>query len=144
MGRLKTQKIRSVPRWATCYLYYGDDSGLDIESGEKKLADDFFDRLYKEGLRLVCPIDGSDSEFEPHPAFGPACDTIDWIAEELPKTYEIELNETLFAKFRIEAGSRKEAAEKAIEHVKGGYESWLSKGMKVKRCKEVPREELAG
>ena len=41
---IKTRTIEKVPQWATCYLYYGDDSGLHIESGEKKLAVDFEDR----------------------------------------------------------------------------------------------------
>lgn len=134
---IKTKTIEKVPRWATCYLYHGDDSGLDIESGEKKLADDFLDRLHKEGLRIVCPIDGSDSEFEPHPAFGLACDTIDWIAEELPKTYELEFRETLAATFRVEAHSRREAIRKANELLDEGHDGWDSRGRRLHRCKEI-------
>ena len=39
--------------------------------------------LKKERLRLICPIDGTESEFEPYPAFGLACETVDFAAEKL-------------------------------------------------------------
>lgn len=78
---IKTMTIRNVPQWTTTYIMYNDDSGLNDE--DKKLVDDFEDRLLKKKLRLICPIDGTENEFEPYPAFGLACDTVDWTAEKL-------------------------------------------------------------
>ena len=78
---IKTTTIRNVPQWATTYIMYSDDSGLNDE--DKKLVDDFEDNLLKKKLRLICPIDGTENEFEPYPAFGLSCDTVDWTAEEV-------------------------------------------------------------
>jgi hypothetical protein len=77
---IKTMTIRNVPQWASTYIMYSDDSGLNDE--DKKLVDDFEQKLLKQGLRLVCPVEGSENEFEPYPSFGLACDTVDWTAEE--------------------------------------------------------------
>lgn len=77
---IKTMTIRNVPQWASTYIANNDDSGLTDE--DKKLVDDFEQKLLKQGLRLVCPVEGSENEFEPYPAFGLACDTVDWTAEE--------------------------------------------------------------
>lgn len=78
---MKVEKVKKVPAWAICYIQYGDDSGL--EPGDKKLVDDWIDHLLRvEGLRLICPIEGSESEFEPYPAFGGACGTVDYEAEK--------------------------------------------------------------
>ena len=75
-------RVRNVPQWAVCYLVNSDDSGLTPE--DKKTVDDYVERLLKkEHLRLLGPIDGTESEFEPHPAFGLACGTVDFAAEEL-------------------------------------------------------------
>lgn len=133
--KLMTRTIERVPDWATTYLYYGDESGLD--EGDKKLANDFEAKLRAEGLRLVCPIDGTESVFEPHPAFGLACGTIDWTAEVIPKVYEIECRETLSVRVRIEAHSRKEACKKANELMGGGHDGWESLGKRIYRCKEI-------
>ena len=76
---IKTDVIEKVPQWATTYIMYNDDSGLNGD--DKKLVDDFEDRLFKKKLRLICPIDGTENEFEPYPAFGLACDTVDFDAE---------------------------------------------------------------
>ena len=78
---IKTDVIEKVPQWATTYIMYNDDSGLNDE--DKKLVDDFEDNLLKKKLRLICPIDGTENEFEPYPAFGLSCDTVDWTAEEV-------------------------------------------------------------
>ena len=73
--------VERIPRWAVCYLVNSDDSGLTPD--DKKLVDDYVDRLLAEGLGLVCPIDGTENEFCAHPAFGLACETVDFEAEEL-------------------------------------------------------------
>ena len=78
----RTVKVERVPQWAVCYLVNADDSGLSPE--DKKLVDDYVERLLKKKhLCLLGPIDGTESEFEPHPAFGLACGTVDFAAEEL-------------------------------------------------------------
>jgi len=75
-------KVERIPQWAVCYLVNSDDSGLTPE--DKKTVDDYVKRLLKkERLCLVFPIDGTENEFCAHPAFGPACDTVDFAAEEL-------------------------------------------------------------
>lgn len=78
----RTVKVEKIPVWAVAYLVNGDDSGLAPE--DKKTVDDYVERLLKkERLRLICPIGETASEFEPHPAFGLACGTVDFAAEEL-------------------------------------------------------------
>lgn len=78
----RTVKVEKIPVWAVCYIVNSDDSGLTPE--DKKLVDDYVERLLnKERLRLICPIDGTESEFEPYPAFGLACGTVDFEAEVL-------------------------------------------------------------
>ena len=78
----RTVKVEGIPQWAVCYLVNADDSALTPE--DKKTVDDYVERLLKkEHLRLLGPIDGTESEFEPHPAFGLACGTVDFAAEEL-------------------------------------------------------------
>ena len=73
--------VEKIPQWAVCYIVNADDSAL--EPDDKKLVDDYVDRMERQGLRLVCPIDGTESEFEPYPAFGLACETVDFTAERL-------------------------------------------------------------
>lgn len=73
--------VERIPQWAVCYLVYGDDSAL--EPDDKKLVDDYEDRLLAKGLRLVCPIDGTENDFCAYPAFGLACETVDFAAEKL-------------------------------------------------------------
>lgn len=75
----ETQKVENVPRWAVCYLVNDDASGLDPD--DKKMVDDFVDHLAGQGLRLICPIDGTENEFCSCPAFGLACETVDFDAE---------------------------------------------------------------
>lgn len=83
---MKTDVVERVPQWAVTYLEYGDDSSLGPH--DKALVDGFIDKLRKEGLRLVAPVDGSESELELRPAFGLACSTIDYIVETLEKHHE--------------------------------------------------------
>ena len=132
---IKTKTIRNVPQWATTYIAYNDDSGLTDE--DKKLVDDFEQELLKQGLRLVCPVEGSENEFEPYPSFGLACDTVDWTAEVLPKTYELEFRETLVAVVQVEAHSRREAIAKANKMLEDGRDGWDSIGQRLHRCKEI-------
>ena len=68
--------VEGIPNWATCYIMYGDDSGLDEE--DKKLVDEFLSDLDKDNIALVSPIDGTENEFNAYPAFGQGCDTTDW------------------------------------------------------------------
>jgi hypothetical protein len=82
-SHMRTVKVERIPQWAVCYLVNSDDSGLTPE--DKKMVDEYVKRLLKEEhLRLVCPIDGSENEFCAHPAFGLACETVDFNAEEVP------------------------------------------------------------
>lgn len=75
----ETQKVENVPQWAVCYIVNDDDYGLDPD--DKKMVDDFVDYLAGQGLRLICPIDGTENGFCSHPAFGLACETVDFDAE---------------------------------------------------------------
>lgn len=84
---IKTDVVEKVPEWATQYLYYGDDSGLEKE--DIRLCDEFVEKLKKNGMRLIAPKEGTESEFEPHPTFGLASGTIDWDVELV----ESKLNE---------------------------------------------------
>lgn len=78
----RTVKVERIPQWAVNYLVDGDDSGLAPE--DMKMVDDYVERLLKEEhLRLICPIYGAENEFCAHPAFGPACNTVDFAAEEV-------------------------------------------------------------
>jgi len=73
--------VERIPQWAVCYIVDGNDSGLTPD--DKELVDDYVDRLEREGLGLVCPMDGTENEFCAHPAFGLACETVDFAAERL-------------------------------------------------------------
>ena len=73
--------VEGIPNWATCYIMYGDDSGLTLE--DVAMADKFVKDLEKDGLRLSHPISGSENEFNSYPAFGDACDTTDWSCESI-------------------------------------------------------------
>lgn len=79
----ETQKVENVPQWAVPYFVNGDVSDMDAE--DIRLATEFENKLLEEGLRLICPIDGTENEFCSYPAFGLACDTVDFEAEVLKK-----------------------------------------------------------
>ena len=77
-----TPKVERIPQWAVCYLVNSDDDSLS--SDDKRQVDEYVKRLLKEEhLRLLGPIEGTESEFERHPAFGLACGTVDFAAEEV-------------------------------------------------------------
>jgi hypothetical protein len=78
----KFTKVSGIPCWAASYFANADSSGLDDE--DKKRVTDYEKRLLKEGLKLVYPIEGTRNEFNPCPAFGLACNTVDFTAEVLP------------------------------------------------------------
>lgn len=78
--------VERIPQWAVCYIVNGDGSAL--ETWDKALVDSYVSRLERKGLRLVCPVDGTESEFELHPAFGLACDTVDFYAEKVSEGWE--------------------------------------------------------
>lgn len=71
--------VEGIPNWASCYIMYGDDSGLTPE--DVAMVDKFVQDLEKDGLRLSHPISGSENEFNSYPAFGDACNTEDWSCE---------------------------------------------------------------
>lgn len=76
-----TTEIEGIPDWAASYLVNGDDSGLSEE--DKADVDRYVDDLASEGLALAHPIEGTENEFDRYPAFGKACATSTWIANEI-------------------------------------------------------------
>ena len=76
-----TTEIEGIPDWAASYLINGDDSGLSEE--DKADVDRYVDDLASEGLALAHPIEGTENEFDRYPAFGKACATSTWIANEI-------------------------------------------------------------
>jgi len=78
----KFTTVQNVPCWAATYFANADSSGLSDE--DVSLCLRYERKLEKEGLKLVCPVDGTRNEFCANPAFGRACDTEDWTAEVLP------------------------------------------------------------
>jgi hypothetical protein len=82
--RKRTVTVERIPQWAVCYLVNSEDDSLS--SDDRKQIDEYVKRLFKEEhLRLICPIDGTENEFCAHPAFGLACGTVDFAAEEAYK-----------------------------------------------------------
>jgi hypothetical protein len=79
---VKFTQVENVPCWAAIYFVTGELSGYSEE--DLKLIREYEDKLKREGLRLVCPIEGTRNEFCATPAFGLACDVEDWEAEVLP------------------------------------------------------------
>ena len=80
---IETTVVNDVPQWAVQYLVYADASALDEE--DLRLVQDFEEKMLKQGLKLIAPIKGTENSFCPYPAFGLACDTIDFDAEVLKK-----------------------------------------------------------
>ena len=75
--KVESDIIKGIPNWAITYIMYGDmPDGLTYDDIEQ--ADAFLDGLSERGISLGEPIDGTENEFNPHPAFGLACDTMDW------------------------------------------------------------------
>lgn len=76
---IETTVVEGIPQWAVDYFVNAETSGLDEE--DLKLVTEYEKRLLGQGLRLICPIDGTENAFNPYPAFGLACDTVDFDAE---------------------------------------------------------------
>lgn len=81
----KIETIEGVPNWAVCGLVNGDWSGTPDE--DRKMAEEWEKELNKDGYILMSPIDGTECGFNRYPAFGLACDTVDFYAikEEVVK-----------------------------------------------------------
>lgn len=83
---MRTTVLKHVPDWAVCYLVNGDASSLDYH--DKETVDRWVDGLLQKGFRLVAPIEGSENEFVPYPAFGPGSGTVDFTVEILERHHE--------------------------------------------------------
>lgn len=68
--------IEQIPDWAMCYLFYGDESGLDEE--EKQMADQWERQMIESGfdLGLMEPVSW-EPHFSYYPAFGKGCNVYD-------------------------------------------------------------------
>ena len=80
---IETTVVEGIPQWAVDYFVNAETSALDEE--DLKLVTDYEKKLLGDGLRLISPIDGTENSFNPYPAFGLACDTVDFEAEVLKK-----------------------------------------------------------
>lgn len=78
-NEIETAVVEGIPQWAVDYFVNAETSALDEE--DLKLVTDYEKKLLGEGLRLISPIDGTENPFNPYPAFGLACDTVDFEAE---------------------------------------------------------------
>lgn len=70
--------VENVPQYAVGYLVYGETDALLPEDLEAVRS--WLDGLTAQGIRLGTPIEGSENEFCTKPAFGPACETVDFDA----------------------------------------------------------------
>ena len=112
MAKVKFTTIEKVPDWATTYIAYGDASALSAK--DKALVDEFVAGLAKKGLMMIWPIDGTESEFEPYPAFGLASGTVDWTAEVLPSEFHVRVRRTMECLVEVKAHSKAEAKREAL------------------------------
>lgn len=80
---IETTVVRGIPQWAVDYFVNAETSALDDE--DLKLVTDYEKKLLEQGLRLIAPIKGTEDAFNTYPAFGLACDTVDFDAEVLEK-----------------------------------------------------------
>ena len=80
---IETTTVHDVPAWSVLYFVYGDKDNLDEE--DRKLVLEYEKKLLEQGLKLIAPIEGTENSFNSHPAFGLACDTVDFEAEVLKK-----------------------------------------------------------
>lgn len=81
---MRTTTLKHVPQWAASYLVNGDASSLDYH--DKSQVDAWVAELLRKGFRILAPIDGSENEFVPYPAFGLGTSTVDFTVEILPKS----------------------------------------------------------
>lgn len=72
----------AIPEWAAVYFENADASGLTEE--DKKLADDYFDKISSQGYELA--YDGENLGFCAHPEFG--------LADNCVKYYLVKSSET--------------------------------------------------
>ena len=79
-SEIENDVIEGIPNWAVTYIMYGEVHG-DMTDEDVKLVDDYLRILESMGIRLIAPIEGTENEFNSHPAFGDACDTTDWSCE---------------------------------------------------------------
>jgi hypothetical protein len=56
---------------------YGDMTE-DMTDDDVQLVEDFIGELAEQGISLIEPIEGTENEFNSHPAFGQPCGTVDW------------------------------------------------------------------
>lgn len=80
---IETTVVEGIPQWAVDYFVNAETSALDEE--DLKLVTDYEKKLLGEGLMLIAPIEGTENTFNSHPAFGLACDTVDFEAEVLKR-----------------------------------------------------------
>ena len=76
---IETAVVEGIPQWSVDYFVNAETGGLDEE--DLKLVTDYEKKLLGQGLRLITPIDGTENSFNKYPAFGLACDTVDFDAE---------------------------------------------------------------
>lgn len=76
---IETDVVEGIPNWAAYYIEYGEPGDMTDEDIE--MVDAYLDKLAEKGMRLIEPIEGTENEFNSHPAFGDACDTTDWTCE---------------------------------------------------------------
>ena len=79
-SEIENDVVEGIPNWAAYYIGYGEVTD-DMTSEDVKMVDDYLRKLDNDGIRLIAPIEGTENEFNPHPAFGDACDTTDWSCE---------------------------------------------------------------
>lgn len=124
--KLKTTTIEGVPQWAVTYIVNRDGSGLDAE--ELKMVDDWLEDLRKSGIVLLCPIDGSENEFSPYPAFGLSSSTVDFKAKILPSEWKVTLRDALECVRHVKAYSAAEAIKIAKSEIEEGANNWVAVG----------------
>lgn len=72
-GKLALKGEYDIPCYALCYLFYGDQDGLTDE--DISIIDKFMEKEDLSGCAKTTK-DDSYNEFNSHPAFGLACNTI--------------------------------------------------------------------
>lgn len=78
-NEIETTVVEGIPQWAVDYFVNAETGGLDDEDLELVL--EYEKKLLEQGLRLIAPIEGTENTFNSYPAFGLACDTVDFEAE---------------------------------------------------------------
>lgn len=76
---IETTVVEGIPQWAVGYFVNAETSGLD--ENDLKIVAEYEKKLLGQGLRLTTPIYGTENSFNKYPAFGLACDTVDFDAE---------------------------------------------------------------